>query len=131
MSRPSSTPPSRAATHSRCRRTISARTAGLAATMLTARLTSGPRISMRGVDAVDRHAVGPDLELDVGHDPRDLLGLRRVDAAAQGGEGDRRGTSRRCRGTRGPRRSASALATVDLPDPAGPSMAMILMRAGP
>ena len=49
----------------------------------------GPADLDGGVDAVDRHPVGPDLQLDVGDDPSDLFGLRWVDAAAQGGEGDR------------------------------------------
>ena len=45
MSRPSTTPPPRSATHSRWRRTSSARTRLLAATALTAEVTSRPRIS--------------------------------------------------------------------------------------
>src|SRR5579875_1041720 len=46
MSLPSTTPPPWERPHSCWRRTSSRRTSGLAATTLTARLTSGPRISM-------------------------------------------------------------------------------------
>ena len=59
MSRPSITPPPRSAAHSRWRRRISARTVGLAATMLTARVTSGSADLDGGVHAVDHDgAVG-------------------------------------------------------------------------
>ena len=124
MSRPSITPPP-------CSR---AQRAGgpaapralpvLAATALTAAVTSRPRISgvastpstnTAVVGHAQRHRAG---ELGDGV----LVGDR--DAAAQRGAAPPPGTSPRCRGSRGRGAAASARPTVLLPAPAGPSMAI-------
>ena len=124
MSRPSITPPPRDVAHARWRSRRSARTAGLAATTDTARVTSGPRISM--VASIPSTVVTP-------------LGRRRCRASGPARPPGRRrpgrrrpgarrrrptGTWRRCRGTpgRGARRRPGRRWTC--PTRPGPSMAM-------
>ena len=98
--------------------------------MLTARLTSGPRISMV---ASTPSTVTPSARTSSSMSPTiraDLLGLRRVDAAPQRGEGDRPVHGAGVEVLE-PEPVGQRLATVDLPEPAGPSMAMTLMTGGP
>ena len=107
------------------------RTAGLAATMLTARVTSGPRISMVASTPSTRTPVGPTLDLE-------RRSAMRATASASSGSTPRRSAAKVTdryiapvsRYSR-PSRAARARATVDLPEPAGPSMAITLTRAGP
>ena len=102
----------------------SARTRLLAATALTAVVTSGVRMSRGDVDAVDEHPVVADLELDVVGELGDL-GRRPPDRCR---DAWRRSVTARYIAPvsrySSPRRAASARATVLLPAPAGPSMAM-------
>ena len=96
--------------------------------MLTARVTSGPRISMVASTPSTTTPSGPTVELEVGDDAGHLLGLGRVDAAAQRGEGDRPVHGAGVEVLE-PEAGGQRRATVDLPEPAGPSMAITLTSA--
>ena len=110
----------------------SARTPGLAATMLTARVTSGPRISMVAStpSTVDRAVDAPSISRSAAS-----LAPRRPRRgsmpAAQGRERHRavHGAGVEVVEARAGRPAPGP--TVDLPEPAGPSMAMTLIGADP
>ncbi len=126
MSRPSMTPPPRSAAQARCRRTISARTAGLAATVLTARVTSGPRISMV--------ASTPSTETALSATAMSRSATMPATSVASAGSMPRRRAAKVTARYMAPvsrysrsSRSASRRATVDFPEPAGPSMAITLI----
>jgi hypothetical protein len=128
MSRPSTTPPPCASIQARCRPTIAARTAGLRATRLTAEVTSGPRISTEA-STPSTVTFGPS-----GTSSR----VSTIDATASVSSGSRprrmaaKATARYIAPVSrwsSPSRLASVRATVDLPDPDGPSMAITLTAA--
>ena len=122
MSRPSTTPPPRSATHCRWRSTSTARTPGLAATADTAPLTSGPRMASVTSVAVDltRSPTAMARRGPARPPPRGRPASMPRSRAAQATARYMAPVSRRSR----PSRSARARETVDLPEPAGPSMAM-------
>ncbi len=124
MSRPSTTPPPFSATHCRWRATNSVRTSGQAATALTALPTSGMR-SRSVMSSPSRSTRSPTSIVT----PRTTSDMSSADAeagsslwriTATAAERYMAPVSRWAR----PRRAATALATVDLPDPTGPSMAI-------
>ncbi len=86
MSRPSITPPRWASAHSCWRRLSSLRTAGLAATVDTARGHLGAADLDGGVHPVDDHGVGH-VQLELVGQAGHRSGVVRVDAPADGGKG--------------------------------------------
>ena len=93
--------------------------------MLTARVTSGPRISI--VASAPSTITDPSAlhaQLEVARHAGHRLDVGGIDAAAQGGERHRAVHRAGVEVLAGRAAAATALATVDLPDPAGPSMAI-------
>ena len=88
----------------------------------------GGHVGTGDADARRERVAGLVDELDgrVGDDAGDRGAVVGIDTRSTARERPRRGTSHRCRGTGSPDAAATLLATVDLPEPAGPSMAMII-----
>ena len=79
-----------------------------------------------GIDAVDDDAVERDLEREITGERGDLVVVVRIEVAAQCGERNARYIAPVSRYASS-KRSARRRDTVDLPDPAGPSMAITLI----